>query len=280
MPRNKTSNKYLIATSNVLPSQLQALEEWIADDCFRQYELPEFLLSGSKNRPHNRLYKFTLPVVDYQVVMKVTHIHQEYNQMRRWRALLKHYRQQDANYRAFQCCRYAYCNNLAAPKPLAYWQKRDSFAQVKSYFLYQYIEDGMPWLEASDKLRETRGSEWHKHKDLLKRKIVDAVKCLHNADIRHGDMVAHNILISISDTELSQAKVCFIDYDRSTFAGLKKPAFLKRFFDLRDLRKLYIDDASPYDLLDIYLGNGYHPLWNVALAFWQLGKLKRSNKRV
>ena len=268
---NKTSNSHLIASSSVSSSQLNLLDKWIASGCFEQYESPEYILSGSRNRPHNRLYEFILPAVDYRVVMKVTHIHKQYSWIRRLRALFRYYRRRDANYKAFQSCRYAYQQGLATPKPLAYWRKRKSFTQTKSYFLYRYVEDSMSFLEVSEKLRKEDGDKWQQQKDLLKRKIIDAVKCLHDAGIRHGDMVAHNILISIPNTELSQAKACFIDYDRSTLSRLRRTSFLKRFFDLRDLRKLYIADASPYDLLGIYLGDDYHPLWRIVLACWRLG---------
>ena len=268
---NKTSNNLLIASSNVSSSQLNLLEKWIADDCFEQYESPEYILSSSRNRPHNRLYEFTLPAVGYRVVMKVAHIHKQYSWIRRLRALLRYYCQRDTNYKAFRSCRYAYQWGLAAPKPLAYWRRRKSFTQTKSYFLYQYVENSRPFAEVSEKLKKEDGDKWQQQKDLLIRKVVDAVKCLHDSGVRHGDMVAHNILISIPDTGLSQAKVCFIDHDRSTLSRLRKIIFLKRFFDLRDLRKLYIDNASPYDLLGIYLGDDYHTLWRIVLAFWRLG---------
>ena len=166
-------------------------------------------------------------------------------------------------------------NGLVTPKPLAYWRKRKCFTRTKSYFLYRYVEDSMSLLEVSEKLRKEDGDKWKQQRELLKRKIIKVVKCLHDAGIRHGDMVAHNILISIPNTGLSQAKVCFIDYDRSTLSRLGKTTFLKRFLDLRDLRKLYIADASPYDLLSIYLGNGYHPLWRIVLAFWCLGVVEK-----
>ena len=277
---NKTSNSHLIASSNVSPSQLTLLERWIADGCFEQYESPEYILSSPRNRPHNRLYEFMLPAVDYRVVMKVTHIHKQYSWIRRLRALFRYYRCRDANYTAFQSCRHAYQQDLAAPKPLAYWHRRESFTQTKSYFLYRYVEDSRSFVEVYEKLKKEGGDKWQQQMDLLIRKIVDAVKCLHDADIRHGDMVAHNILISIPNTGLSQAKVCFIDYDRSALSRLGKASFLKRFFDLRDLRKLYIADASPYDLLNIYLGDDYHPLWRIILAFWRLGKFDAFTNKV
>ena len=279
MSRDKVPNNYLIAMSSVSLLQSKTLKEWIESNCFKQYETPEYMVSSPRKRPHNRLYSFVLPATDYRVVMKVTHISRHYNRIRRLRALIKHYLRRDANYKAFQCCRYAHQHKLAAPMPLAYWQKRDSFVRVKSYFLYRYVENSTPWPEVSNKLKESEDGESQQHKEVLKKKIIDAVRCLHRAGVRHGDMTAHNILISAHGTDWAQAKVYFIDYDRSTIVGFTKPAFLKQFFDLRDMRKIYIDDASPYDLLSIYLVDDYHPLWRIALAFWRLGT-RHYNKNV
>ena len=276
MSHDKKPNNTLIAASNISPQQLSALKKWIADGCFEQYESAEYILPSTIKRPHNHLYRLTLPMMNYRVVMKVAYIHKQYNCIRRLRALLKHYLQRDANYKSFQCCRHAYRYKLAAPMPIAYWQKRDSFAEVKSYFLYRYVENGMSWLEVSEKLKTMECREKKLYEDLLKRKIIDAVKYLHQAGIRHGDITAHNILICQKDTDWEKAKVCFIDYDRSSIARLTKPAFLKQCFDLRDLRKIYINDTSPYNLLGLYLGDNYHPWWKVVLAFWRL-RSKRNN---
>ena len=164
--------------------------------------------------------------------------------------------------------------------PIAYWQTRDSFAAVKSYFLYRYVENGMPWTEVAEKLKTSQSSDAKAHEDLLKRKIIDAVKSLHRRDIRHGDIVAHNILICTQDANWANAKVCFIDYDRSSFTKLRKPKFVKQFFDLRDLRKLYINSTSPYALLDIYLGSNYHPLWKAVLGIWRLGSKRNATSEM
>jgi len=219
-------------------------------------------------------------MTDYRVVMKVVCIHEQYNWIRRLRALLKHYLRRDANYKAFACCRRAYRQKLAAPMPIAYWQTRDSFTKVKSYFLYRYVENGMPWTEVAEKLKTNQNSDAKTHEDLLNRKIIDAVKSLHRQGIRHGDMVAHNILICTQDVNWVNAKVCFIDYDRSSFTKLRKLKFVKQFFDLRDLRKIYINGTSPYALLDIYLGSNYHPLWKAVLMMWRLGSKRNATSKM
>ena len=279
MPHNKTITNTLIAGANILPQQLEALRKWIADLQFEQYESAEYILASTQKRPHNRLYDFRLPMTEHRVVMKVVHINKQYNWMRRLHALLKHYLRRDANYKAFSSCCRAYRRKLATPMPIAYWQKRDGIAEVKSYFLYRYIENGVPWLEVSEKLKSAEDSEAKLHEDLLKKKIIDAVKSLHSAGIRHGDMVAHNILICHPhiqpNTDYTQAKVCFIDYDRSSIARITQPAFLKQCFDLRDLRKIYINDACPHDLLSIYLADNYQRCWKAVLAFWQLGSKRK-----
>ncbi len=82
----------------------------------------------------------------------------------------------------------------------------------------------------------------------------------------------HNMVMSSENTDdLSSARVYFIDYDRASFAKIKYPAFIRRFFDLKDFRKMTIDDVSHYDMLRLYLGSEYHAWWNIVLAFWRWG---------
>ncbi len=109
--------------------QSKALRNWIKNREFKKYESTEYLLSYKKGRSTNKLYKFLLADIDCQVIMKVSQINRPFE------LILKHYLR-DANHMAFRCCKKAYSHNLAAPEPFAYWRKRDSLTQVKSYFLY------------------------------------------------------------------------------------------------------------------------------------------------
>ena len=262
---------HLIATDIVSPQQSDALKRWVENHEFEKYESTAYELDYKFGRPRNNLYKFMLADVNCQVIMKVSHIHKRYKWTRQLELILKHYLR-DANRNAFLCCREACSHNLAAPKALAYWQKRDSLTRVKSYFLYQHIEASFPWFKTYEALRKAGDADSEMKRDLIRRKIINALKCLHQKGIRHGDIVTHNILMSVRDPEnLSDAKIYFIDYDGGSLTKIKYPAYVKRFFDLRDLRKMQIDNTSPYDMLKLYLGNDYHPLWSMVLTFWRWG---------
>ncbi len=78
--------------------------------------------------------------------------------------------------------------------------------------------------------------------------------------------------MSVENTDnLSSARVYFIDYEKASLTKIKYPAFIRRFFDLRDLRIMTIGNASQYDMLRLYLGSDYHSLWNMVLTFWRWG---------
>ena len=264
-------SNYLIATAIISSQQSETLKKWIANHEFEEYESSKYKLNYKFGVQRNELYKFMLPDIKHPVVMKVSHVRESYKWTSRLGLILKHYLW-DANLTAFRCCLKAYPHNLAAPKPLAYWQKRDSLTQVKSYFLYQYAEADYTWLKLHKTLGEVKDKDSELKRDLIRRKIINALKYLHKAGIRHGNIVSHNILMSVQSPEhLTDARVCFIDYDRGTCTKIKYPACIKKFFDLRDLREIQIDDILPYDMLKLYLGAGYHPLWRVVLAFWRGG---------
>ena len=261
---------HLVATTIISQKQAKAIEKWIESHKFKNYESSEWRLNYKSGRPSNKLYQFMLNDINCQVMMKVSYINKRYKWTRQLELILKHYLR-DANRSAFHCCQEACCHNLAVPKPLAYWQTRDSLTQVKSYFLYQYVEANFPWFKLYIELEKIGDKAAEQKRDLIRRKIINALKSLHQQGIRHGDVVARNILMSVQNPEnLSDAKVYFIDYDGSTCAKIKYPAFIKRFFDIKDLRKIRIDDTSPYDMLNIYL-NGDYPLWRAVLTFWRWG---------
>ena len=258
--------------ANITPAyQSKVLRNWIENREFERYESTEYEFNHGFGRPYNNLYKFMLADIDRQVIMKVSYINKSYKWTRQFELILKHYLQ-DANHTAFRCCEEAYANNLAAPKPLAYWKKRDSLTQVKSYFLYQYIKADFTVEKIYKKLAKAGGMDSEKKRALIRQKIISALKALHRHGIRHGDVVTHNILMSVQDIDnLSNAKVYFIDCDKASLTKIKYPICIRRFFDLRDLRKMQIDDTSSCDMLRLYLGSDYHSWWNMVLNFWRWG---------
>ncbi len=271
---NMPKYNHLIAANIASPQQSKALRSWIENCKFEKYESTEYELNYEIGRPKNKLYKFMLSDIDRQVVMKVVHINRHYEWKSRFTLLLK-YHLRGTDRMVFRCCEKAYSRNLAVPEPLAYWKKSDSPTKFKSYFLYQHINVDFPWLNTYRKLRKVGNVDSNQKSDLITQKITDALKSFHRQGIRHGDVIPHNILMSVQDTDkLADAKIYFIDYDNASFTKIKYPNFIRRFFDLKDLWKMNIDDTSPYDVLKIYLGSDYHPWWNIVLIFWRWKKYK------
>ena len=260
---------HLIAANITSTHQSEALKNWIENREFEKYESTEYELNCEFSRRNNNIYKFMLTDIDRQVIMKVKYINKRYKWNRQFELILKHYLR-DANHTAFRCCEKAHAHNLA-PEPLAYWKKRDSLTQVRSYFLCQYV-DGFSGEKIYEKLAKAENMNSNKKKALIKQKIISALQSLHRHGIRHGDISLYNILISVDNIDdLSNARVYFIDYDRSSLTKIKYPVFIRRFFDLRDVCTIAIDNTSHYDMLRLYLGGDYHPYWYGVLNFWRWG---------
>ena len=215
----------------------------------------------------NKLYKFMLTEINREVVMKVVYINCD-EWKYRFKLILRHYLRA-SNRKAFCCCEKAYSHNLATPEPLAYWKKNDSVTRFRTYFLYQYVKS-FPWLSVYEELRKAGDVDSNQKSDLIIQKIINALASLHRQGVRHGDVIPYNILMSMQGTDkLSNAKVYFVDYDNASLTKIKYPTFIRRFFDIKDLWKMRIDDNSPYDMLKLYLRSDYHPWWNIALIFWR-----------
>ena len=213
--------------------------------------------------------------INRQVVMKVMHVNECNEWKHKFRLILRYYLR-GIDKKAFRCCGKAYSYNLATPEPLAYWKNSNSLVHFRSYFLYQYIDVSFLWQKTYKELRKAGDVDSNQKSDLIIQKNINALKSLHRQGIRHGDLASRNILMSIQGTDkLSNAKVYFVDYDDASLTKIKYPTFIRRFFDIKDLQSMRTFDTSPYEILKIYLGDSYHPWWNIVLAFWQQRKLKK-----
>ena len=267
---------HLIAANITSLQQSKALTRWIENLEFEQYESAEYVLQHEQSRPMNRLYKFMLTDINREVIMKVVYINRDNKWKKQLKSILRHYLRA-SNRKAFCCCERAYAHNLATPEPLAYWKKNESLTRFRTYFLYQYVES-FSWPNTYRELKKIGDAEANQKSDLIIQKIINALKSLHRQGIRHGDVMSHNILMSMKDSDkLSNAKVYFVDYDNASFTKIKYPIFIKTFFDIKDLWKMRIDDNSPYDMLRFYLKDDYHPWWNIVLFFWRWRGLKEAN---
>ena len=119
----------------------EALESWIRELQFEQYELPENRMQ-QHSRKRNSLYTFHLPAINKDVVLKVSQTSANYRWYRKLNLLLtnlfKNYSQN------------AYYGSIALEKigvdsiqTLAYWSCKRQNQSTKSYLLYEKIPASM-----------------------------------------------------------------------------------------------------------------------------------------
>lgn len=104
--------------------------------------------------------------------------------------------------------------------------------------------------------------------------MADAVRCMHQHAFRHGDIAIGNFLVNIveprtaSESAKTRYRVAFIDTDHVSLSWLRFGA-VKRFFDLRDLRRLNFDAAGRRRFLKRYLGHDFNERWWRVHLFWR-----------
>ena len=263
------SGRYLVADD--APPELV---EWITEQKFARYEDEQHLLKRHGRR-RNRLYSFHLPAARSDVVMKVFQIDPRYKRSRRIDLLIRRLLGKDYNRNAFLRCRAMRAAGLPVAKPLAYWSyKGRGLFGAKSFFLYQKIPSEQSLDDLCRAIREKDRGDAERLLACVREKVLHEIWRMHEAGFRHGDPQTINILVKAPSTpsarEIEQATFTFIDYDRCSRAEVRVP-FIKKFFDLRDLRVLYIDRFGPHELLDSGPDGKQAAIWHTVLSFWQYG---------
>ena len=108
--------------------------------------------------------------------------------------------------------------------------------------------------------------------------MIDVARQIHRCHWRHNDIHAGNFYVHVPGTQtgsnvearLSEAELYLLDYDNCAKAGIRTP-WIKRFFDLGDLRKLYVPGISDEQLLTTYFGTTPAPHWLRIFQFWRHG---------
>ena len=263
------AGRYLVAGD--APRELVA---WISGQGFARYEEETHLLRRHGRR-RNRLYSFHLPAVRGDVVMKVFQIDPRYKRSRRLDLLIRRLLGKDYNRNAFLRCHAMREAGLPVARPLAYWShKGRGLFGAKSFFLYEKIPGEQSLADLCRAVRENHGDDTERLLTVVREKVLHDVRRLHEAGFRHGDPQTINILADTPDAPsaraIERATFTFIDYDRSARARVRVP-FIKKFFDLRDLRVLYIDRFGPHQLLDAGADGKQAAIWHTVLSFWQYG---------
>ena len=265
------TGQYIIAGNEPCAEDIR---DWILKGGFRQYE-KQALRFGLRGRSKNKLYSFHLPETGCEVVMKTCHPAPEYKWPRQFELALRQYFR-DYNKTAFLGCRMMYLAEIPVACPFAYWNVRRSFFDQTSYFLYQKIQSDYSLNEWCKTIRQSGYDNAADLIEAVKAKAIKVVKAMHDAGFRHSDPHGNNFLVkpvttaSLLPCDIEKTAYYLIDYEHCTRATIQIP-LIKRFFDLREFRRIHIDEAGPHQLLDIYLDGKQSRYAHAILEFWHRG---------
>ena len=112
----------------------------------------------------------------------------------------------------------------------------------------------------------------------LAEKTVNIIKRIHEAGFRQGDPHPGNFLVTTSDQysvdanqfNMKNIQMHIIDLDKFSIA---KPfgKTIKRFFDLRCMRRCTLGPFNQTDMLKLYLKDDYSRTWDMVVQFWMRG---------
>ena len=247
------------------------LTGWIASESFIPYERPDAALNHGGTTRRNRLYAFHLPQIQREVVMKVSRIDPYFGLTRKidW-FLYGLYKHGEASFHGAAAL---YAAGLPVAPPLAFWTCKRGILDKRSYFLYRKI----PGQTSIKKLLQKAENEPKDHYLRLAKELIAIGKRIHDANLRHGDFHTGNVQVrfprptATAPTEkIQDAAYYVLDYDKVSKTKITTP-WIKRIYDLKDLRKLRIPAVSDDELLEIYLGTPPPPRWSRTFKFWRNG---------
>ncbi len=252
------------------------LTEWVKDKKYAEYTNETFQLNRH-TRKRNKLYTFNHPILNTEVILKVSTIDRQYKILRRLNLYISTLFK-DYNFRAFQGSIQLKSIGVKCIKPLAYWTESKHLFNNKNFFMYEKIHAEDSLISLSEKLSDNSNKNLDAIYMLLAEKITTITRTIHNAGFRQGDPHPGNFLISLPNKDIKKlnaedidsANLYILDLDKFCKA---KPLgkTLKRFFDLRCMRRCTL---GPYDqnaMLKFYLNDDYSKSWERVLYFWIKG---------
>lgn len=267
----------------------RALETWIKDLQFEQYEMPANRMQ-QHSRKRNVLYTFHLPSINKDVVLKVSQTSKHYRWYRKLNLLLtslfKNY-----SLNAFYGGIALEKIGVDSIKVLAHWTAKRQKQSAKSYLLYERVPATQSAYDLCKQLKE-RNPNATEIIQYIAQTLAATVHKIHVNEIRHGDPHAGNFLLSTSINSIEQLtqdsvkKITFtlIDLDKVHFVHREKP-WLKKIRDIRCLRRFQVHDIQGATALHYYLGKSPSMVEKLILKFWMMGGfnfykwLKRGKKR-
>ena len=273
--RFSDGNKGVYALSPSTPHRDKIID-WISNKHFNDYETQDYRLERH-TRKRNKLYSFQHPFLNTEVILKVSQIDGQYKLLRRLNLHLS-VLFNDYNYRAFSGAILLRAKGIACANPIAYWTETENFLTKKSYYLYEKIHADHSIHSITQQLITLEKPGRNEIFTQLARKVTAIIRDIHDAGFRQGDLHPGNFLISIPDQDIksvtgediTQAEIFIIDLDKFS-AALPLGYILKRFFDIRCLRRCTLGNFDQQEMLKFYLQNDYSKTWSLTLSFWMRG---------
>jgi hypothetical protein len=247
-----------------------ALEAYISKLEF--LDLSEEMRLPTHNKRY-RVYSFHLPAAGRDVILKVSWANPAYGWARRLNIRLLQWFKDYA--------RIAFLGALSLDRigirtitPLAHWRHVVSPFNVESYLLY---EKRPAISSVLDLVRDVECDPSGGKREALDGVIdlmADMVRRMHDRGFRHDDIAVGNFLLEQGQPSAPETapacryRVAMIDTDHVTLSRLPRGK-VKRFFDLRDLRRLNFDEAGRRRFLQHYLADDFSERWWGVYMFWR-----------
>ena len=239
-----------------------AVRAFVASGAWR--ETAAFQRLATRN-PRYEVYAFELPGAGTPCILKIAQAAPAgHRGARRLEALVSHLAHDPAR-RALRGARLLAQNGLPTFRPLACWTARRGGFFRDSFFLYARIPARHSLKDYKLGTTGLPPAENARAFDALVAPLAELVAGLHRRGLRHDDLACGNFLVD------AEGRLQLIDVDHVRAARLRRPRWLKRCFDLNDLRRLDLDDVRMDAFLRRYLGANDSPGWRRVLAFWRAG---------
>jgi len=261
----------LSLSPNIEPKE--NFKTWVIERKFDNYVDQKYRMMRH-SRKRNKLYSFNHPISNTEVVLKVSNIDKQYNLLRRINLLISTLIN-DYNFRAFKGSLQLKNIGVSCSNPIAYWTESSFLFRKKSYYMYEKIHATHSLFSFSQELLLENNIIKDDLFKLLAKKTINIIKHIHKAGFRQGDPHPGNFLISLptqnfnklSADEINHIDMSIIDLDK--FCKSRPLGHtLKRFFDLRCMRRCTLGPYNQYDMLKFYLGDEYTAVWKNVLSFW------------
>jgi hypothetical protein len=161
-------------------------------------------------------------------------------------------------------------------RPLACWRYGRTPFDIESYLLYEKRPACSSVLDLARKAEREPTDRNRAELNGVIDQVADMVRRLHDHALRHDDIAMGNFLVEpVEDTATAsglQYTVSMIDTDHVALSGLQS-GWIKRVFDMRDLRRLNLDRPARRRFLERYLADDFSETWwRVHMFWWRWGK--------